>query len=87
MPSSEYVFIHPLLGADEAWSGYLVEPRPGTDGSEMLRSLCADPQLDEFDHRQKWFIPTCVSLSDTCRRNERSVIVFPAPPTGHPDTE
>lgn len=87
MPSSEYVFIHPLLGADDAWSGYLVEPRPGTDSSEMLSSLCADPQLDDFDQRQKWFIPTCVSLSDTCRSNERSVIVFPATPAGHPDTE
>jgi len=87
MPSSEYAFIHPLLGADDSWSGYLVESRPGAGSSEMLRSLCADPQLDEFDHRQKWLLPTCIDLSDACRRNERSVIVFPAHPAGHPDTE
>ena len=48
MNHSDPVFIQPLLGADDAWSGYKVELADGAN-DEILSRLCAASQLDEFD--------------------------------------
>lgn len=71
------VFIQPLLGADDAWSGYKVELAPGAS-DEILARLCTASQLDEFDQRLPWFIPASGHCNVSSRLGERSVSVFPA---------
>lgn len=56
MPVDDLLFIHPLLGANEAWSGYLVETN-ALAGEEALQQLGQHPGAREFDQRQPWFIP------------------------------
>lgn len=57
MAQNDLLFVHPLLGADDAWSGYLVEAAPGTDQEEALCNLQNHPELAEFDQRAPWFLP------------------------------
>jgi len=84
MNHSDPVFIQPLLGADDAWSGYKVELAPGAN-DEILARLCAAPQLDHFDQRLPWFLPASSSCNVSARLGERAVSVFPAEPA--PDNE
>ena len=80
MALPDFLFIHPLLGADDAWSGYCVE-RPGADsGHSTLAQLTASPRLDDFDHRHPWFIPASVPPAPPGRLADRAVFVFPARP-------
>lgn len=81
MPSSDFLFIHPLLGADDAWSGFSVEFAPGEASPESLARLREAAKLDEFDHRLPWLIPALSSINAKSRLDDRSVIVFPARPT------
>ncbi|HXE40645.1 MAG TPA: HDOD domain-containing protein [Azonexus sp.] len=80
MPSSDFLFIHPLLGADDAWSGFSVEFAPGEASPDALSRLKEAEKLDEFDHRQAWLIPAIPEASAKSRIDERTVVVFPARP-------
>ncbi|MDD2743046.1 MAG: HDOD domain-containing protein [Rhodocyclaceae bacterium] len=72
MSSSDLFLIHPLLGATDAWAGYLVEAAaPSSQGGEAIQRLCSNPLLNEFDLRHLWFIPPAALQS------ERFVTVFP----------
>lgn len=80
MPYSDILFIHPLLGPDDAWSGYRVEFAPGYASPAALERLRNAPQLSEFDQRHPWFIPALPGSSLNCALGERAVTVFPAQP-------
>lgn len=57
MSHDDLLFVHPLLGTDDAWSGYLVEAAPHSSPDAMLRELARHPALGGFDQRQPWFLP------------------------------
>ena len=80
MPSSDFLFIHPLLGADDAWSGFSVEFAPGKASPDALCRLKEADKLDEFDHRQPWLIPAIPEASAKSPLDERTVVVFLARP-------
>lgn len=81
MATSDFLFIHPLLGADDAWSGYLVETLPTARHHVTLDRLTASAKLADFDHRLLWFIPATVPACQTGNLEGRAVVVFPpAPP-------
>lgn len=72
MSNSDLLLIHPLLGANDAWSGYLVEgAAQSTQCHPAVQALCGNPLLNEFDGRHSWFIPAIGT------QNERFVPVFP----------
>jgi len=59
MPVDDLLFLHPLLGADDSWSGYLVETATSAAAAEKaLVRLCQHPLVSEFDHRQPWLLPS-----------------------------
>lgn len=78
MSSFAPIFIHPLLGADEAWSGYRVEFAPGSANPDALTRLYSSPILDTFDHRHPWLLPATPGSSVVSRLGERAITVFPA---------
>ena len=80
MPSSEFLFIHPLLGADDSWSGYRVEFAPGHNNPEALNRLCDAVLANNFDQRHPWLIPAIPGSSVKSSLGERAVTVFPALP-------
>lgn len=80
MSATDLLFIHPLLGPDDGWSGYRVEFAPGEADGQALASLRADPKLGDFDRRHPWFIPALPANSVKCALGERAVTVFPARP-------
>ena len=84
MSPSELIFIHPLLGSDDSWSGYRVEFVPGEANQATLAKLCESPLLNEFDHRHPWFIPALPG--GKCPLGARTITVFPAHPAG-PESE
>lgn len=67
MPASELLFLHPLLGTDDAWSAYLVESPPGTDAAVPLGRLFAHAKLREFDQRHVWLTPANPATSSNCK--------------------
>ena len=77
MPTSDLLLIHPLLGANDTWSAYLVEGahQPAETGEAVLR-LCTHPLLKEFDQRQLWFIPASESLPTINPLGDRAVALF-----------
>lgn len=77
MPSFDPVFIHPMLGADDAWSGYRVEFGPGAANRDALAHLYASPTLDAFDHRHPWLLPAAPGSGIVSPLGERAIIVFP----------
>jgi len=64
MPADDPLFIHSLLGVNEAWSGYLVETasRHAPDNTALTR-LSRHPVIGEFDHRHPWLIPAAPGLA------------------------
>lgn len=80
MPSSEVLFISPLLGPDDAWSGYRVEFAPGLSNPETLNQLCDTVLVKNFDQRHPWFIPANPGSSVKNSLGERAVTVFSALP-------
>jgi EAL and modified HD-GYP domain-containing signal transduction protein len=78
MAKSDFLFIHPLLGTDDAWSGYLVETLPAARQQTSLDRLTASPVLADFDHRHAWFIPATTPPCQTGELGERAVFVFPS---------
>lgn len=80
MSTADYLFIHPLLGNDEGWAGYLVE-HGNKDSDDGLRAgLCSHPLLAQFDRRHPWFMPAQLCQDMNSPLNERSVVIFPAKP-------
>jgi EAL and modified HD-GYP domain-containing signal transduction protein len=78
MPCSDPIFVHPLLGADDAWSGFRIEFAPGRASLEALSRLRASPQFEALDKRLLWFIPALPEASEAAQTMERSVTVFSA---------
>src|SRR5574343_1386698 len=78
MPCSDPIFVHPLLGADDAWSGFRIEFAPGRASLEALSRLRASPQFEAIAKRLLWFIPALPEASEAAQTMERSVTVFSA---------
>lgn len=80
MATSDFLFIHPLLGADDAWSGYLVETLPASRHQASLNRLTASPTLADFDHRHPWFMPATAPACQTGDLGDRAIFIFPPSP-------
>ncbi|MGB4064613.1 MAG: HDOD domain-containing protein [Azonexus sp.] len=80
MPGTGLVFVYPLLGADESWSGFSIELAPGKTDRETLARLFSSPLLDTFDQRLPWLMPAIAGGYDAGLLTERSVTVFPSHP-------
>ncbi|WP_434513423.1 EAL and HDOD domain-containing protein [Dechloromonas sp. ARDL1] len=78
MTKLPYVFIHPMLGSDDAWAAFLAELPNGTRNPELLSQLANSPQFDEFDQRLPWFFPAESNCGSLQNKGERAVIVFSA---------
>ncbi|MBS1144506.1 MAG: hypothetical protein H6R14_1912 [Proteobacteria bacterium] len=81
MPSTAPVFIYPLLGTDDSWSGFAVEFAASKPSPETIGQLFSSPLLDAFDQRLAWFLPAFEGCQEIGSLTERSVLVFGA----HPD--
>lgn len=81
MPGTAPVFVYPLLGADDSWSGFSMEFAPGAPSDrETLARLFSSPLLETFDHRHPWLLPALSGGYDAGVLTERSVTVFPSQP-------
>jgi EAL and modified HD-GYP domain-containing signal transduction protein len=80
MPFSDHLFIHPLLGADDAWSSYHVEFAPGKINNTLLNHLFSAPQFAEFDRRHPWFVLAQPDYTAQSKIGECAVMVFPSQP-------
>lgn len=88
MQQSEFLFIHPLLGPDDAWAGYHAEfPPERAANSEILSACCSHPLLAEFDLRHPWFIPAMPEASHNAAVNSRLINVFAAGSARPKDSE
>ncbi|MFZ2972584.1 MAG: HDOD domain-containing protein [Ferribacterium limneticum] len=84
MPGTAPVFVYPLLGADDSWSGFSMEFLPGAPSDRAtLARLFSSPRLETFDHRHPWFLPALSGGYDAGALTERSVTIFPT----HPDPQ
>jgi len=82
MPPPSLLLIHPLLGTNDAWSGYLVEAGTHSEAvGEAVNHLCTHPALRDFDKRHPWFLPATTCASIKTPLGERAITVFPAKPT------
>ena len=81
MASTEPIFVYPLLGADDSWSGFSIEFAPGAkiDRETLARQL-SSPLLEIFDHRQPWLLPALSGGYDHGTQTNRSVTIFPSTP-------
>lgn len=66
MPIDNLLFIHPLLGMNEAWSGYLVESAGTAPDAQVLAQLGQHPAIREFDQRHPWLLPANANLAGQC---------------------
>lgn len=78
MPIDDHLFIHPLLGMNEAWSGYLVEGAGATPDAQTLQRLVQHPAVREFDQRHPWLLPAAPGLAGQCA-SENTVYLFAGP--------
>lgn len=78
MSNPPYVFIHPMLGPDDAWSAFKTELPVGASSPALLARLVHAPELAEFDHRLPWFFPADSHTDALQALGERAVIVFNA---------
>lgn len=78
MTALAYVFVHPMLGPDDAWSAFKAELPVGARSPELLSALAMSPQFAEFDHRLPWFFPAESNCGSLQEMGERSVIAFQA---------
>lgn len=77
MSANDLLFLHPLLGADDSWSGYLVETAPDASPENALAQLCQHPLLRQFDQRLPWLLPALPGVSPQCTI-ETAAHIFPA---------
>ncbi|MDR2838832.1 MAG: HDOD domain-containing protein [Azonexus sp.] len=80
MPSSAFLFIHPLLGADDLWSGFRAELFPVGVSNTVRQQLADSPWLDDFDQRHPWFLPATAEALEPGRLGQRAVLTFPSGP-------
>lgn len=82
MTDSAYVFVHPMLGPDNAWSAFIAEFPAGLRSLQRMIELAGSPHLAEFDQRLPWFFPVASYCNALQTLGERAVIVFEteAPP-------
>ena len=80
MSSPDFIFVYPLLGADDSWSGYRVEFAPGLPDRESLARPFSSPLLEAFDQRHPWLLPALDGKYDAGVLTERSITVFSANP-------
>lgn len=84
MPSTEPIFVYPLLGADDSWSGFSIEVAPGAKiARDSIERRLSSPLLETFDHRQPWLLPALAGGYDHGALTSRSVTIFPS----HPDPQ
>lgn len=57
MADFEYLFIHPLMGTGEAWSGFLVETTSNNGNNAAMQPFLEHGELALFDKRHPWFFP------------------------------
>ena len=57
MAQNGYLFVQPLLSADDAWAGYRAEFAAGSQDNEIVAQLLAGDCLSEFDQRHPWLFP------------------------------
>ena len=76
MAQNGYLFVQPLLSADDAWAGYRAEFAPGCQDNEILGQLLSGDCLTEFDQRHPWLFPAAEGLGG----DSRHVWLFPAHP-------
>ena len=81
MSNPPYVFIHPMLGPDDAWSAFKTELPVGASSPALLARLVHAPELAEFDQRLPWFFPADSHTNALLKLGERAVIVFDAETT------
>lgn len=87
MATTDFLFIQPLLGADDAWSGYRATFASAAGDSALLGRLTEAAQIDDFDHRHPWLLPAAAAAGQSGRLGERAVFIFPPhPPTADADT-
>lgn len=79
MAQNGYLFVQPLLSADDAWGGYRAEFAPGTEDAAAIAQLLSGDCLNEFDQRHPWLFSAAESLSGDARH----VWLFPAHPEAH----
>ncbi len=83
MPNTSYLFIHPLLGKDDRWSGYLAEtPEDAPVTDAMIGLVMNDPHWGHFDKRHPWFLPATPGISTNNEPQTEGVVVTfrPIPP-------
>jgi EAL and modified HD-GYP domain-containing signal transduction protein len=80
MPGIDPMFVYPLLGADDTWSGFSIEFTPMAPSRESVAEMLASPLLDQFDHRHPWLLPALAGGYDAGLLTDRSVTVFPNTP-------
>lgn len=79
MADFEHLFIHPLLGAGDVWSGFLIETAPGSNtNEEMLRHLGQHSEFLSFDKRSPWFFPPPLETTNPEIFREQLVATFSA---------
>lgn len=79
MSNPDFIFVQPLLGADDAWSGYRIEPTPGaTATASLLNRLCTSSRFNDFNHRLPWFFPATSHSVELAQTADRIVTIFPA---------
>lgn len=80
MPNTQIPLIHPLLGPDDAWSGYCVEFASDQPSLDALNGLINSPLLQSFDLRHPWLIPAIPGCAIKTALGERAVNIFSAQP-------
>lgn len=86
MAEHEHLFIHPLLGVDDACAAYLVESDPkAADLTIALQYLSQHNELAQFDQRRAWFFSPAANSSP--QQATPLLNVFDAQPAANADVE
>lgn len=76
MSIDDLLFLQPLLGTDDAWSGFLAEAPAGAKPDAALTQLFEAPQTRSFERQLPWFIPASLETRKDCPLTN-AVHVFP----------
>ncbi|MCK6413204.1 MAG: HDOD domain-containing protein [Azonexus sp.] len=83
MTAPSYLFIHPLLAADEACAGYRCDFAPTADPTPAMAQLLADPCWRKFPAQTLWLAPALPLYAN----EERLTAEFAAVPTDDAGSE
>lgn len=82
MGTSDYLYIHPWLHADESWGGFTVSSALGYPNGERLHHLLGLPGVQGMDPHLPWFLQVAnaadVRIADTLPV-ERTVLLLQPP--------